>query len=315
MTRLLLTSAARSFFILAIIQSGFAAEPPAARMLPGKVEFTIADKPFATYVYQDEKIFRPYFANVHALSGVQVTRNHPPIVGKDATDHDTMHPGIWLAFGDINGEDFWRNKGRVVHDGFIQEPTTSGAELTFGVRNNYVSPAGSLICTEQAQYTISTTAEGILLLIETEIRSPKTLKFGDQEEMGLGVRVATPINVRQGGRILNNKGQVNEAEVWGQDAVWCDYSGTIGDQPAGALLMQLYNSGQGANWFHARDYGLMVANTFRLPKFTGRFRVLETVEPSESLELVFGVLIHEGLDAKDAEKLYQRMASSERRIQ
>ena len=33
---------------------------------------------------------------------------------QDLDDHPTMHPGLWLAFGDINGADFWRNKGRVL---------------------------------------------------------------------------------------------------------------------------------------------------------------------------------------------------------
>jgi hypothetical protein len=74
---------------------------------------THGGKPVATYVFRDEKILRPYFAQVHAPDGTQVTRHHPPRPGIDAVDHDTMHPGIWLAFGDIGGVDFWRNKGRV----------------------------------------------------------------------------------------------------------------------------------------------------------------------------------------------------------
>ena len=26
--------------------------------------------------------------------------------GTDLTDHETMHPGVWLAFDDISGNDF-----------------------------------------------------------------------------------------------------------------------------------------------------------------------------------------------------------------
>ena len=57
----------------------------------------------AQFVYRDAKILRPFFANLRAPDGVAVTRHHPPIAGTDATDHDTMHPGVWLAFGDLNG--------------------------------------------------------------------------------------------------------------------------------------------------------------------------------------------------------------------
>ena len=39
---------------------------------------------------------------------MQVTRHHPPIEGQDRVDHGTFHPGIWMAFGDISGSDYWR---------------------------------------------------------------------------------------------------------------------------------------------------------------------------------------------------------------
>ncbi len=80
-----------------------------------RVTITHGNAPVADFVFSDQKIFRPYFASVQSSDGIQVTRNHPPIAGKDATDHETMHPGIWLGFGDINGSDFWRNRGRIEH--------------------------------------------------------------------------------------------------------------------------------------------------------------------------------------------------------
>src|SRR6185295_6617177 len=73
---------------------------------------TCGGRAIATYVWRDEKILRPYFKNVCTLDGLQVTRNHPPIAGKDAVDHADMHPGIWLAFGAINDQDFWRNQAK-----------------------------------------------------------------------------------------------------------------------------------------------------------------------------------------------------------
>ena len=45
---------------------------------PGKVLINIDGKTIATYVYEDPKILRPYFTNLKAPSGVQVTRHHPP---------------------------------------------------------------------------------------------------------------------------------------------------------------------------------------------------------------------------------------------
>ena len=98
-----------------------AAQPVAFKAGTADLQITIAGKPFASYIFEDAKIRRPFFANVKAPNGIQVTRNHPP-KDKDATDHDTMHPGIWLGFGDLGGSDFWRNRGIVKHIKFIDEP-------------------------------------------------------------------------------------------------------------------------------------------------------------------------------------------------
>src|SRR5690606_13932216 len=56
-------------------------------------------KPVARYVYNDPVIARPYFADLCAPSGVQVTRTHPPVAGADRMYHPEFHPGAWLAFG------------------------------------------------------------------------------------------------------------------------------------------------------------------------------------------------------------------------
>src|SRR5262245_2261495 len=75
-------------------------------------EIEVHTKPFWKYHFKDARIKRPFLAHLHAPDGTQVTRNHPPKAG-DAGDHDTMHPGLWLAFGDLGGADFWRNNGTV----------------------------------------------------------------------------------------------------------------------------------------------------------------------------------------------------------
>src|SRR5262249_5923267 len=104
----------------------------------GKVKISIADRPVATYVYDDPAITRPYFAHIRTSEGTQVNRNHPPIEGKDLMDHPTFHPGIWMAFGDISGSDNWRLKARVRHAGFAEEPRSEAGKAVFAVRNEYL---------------------------------------------------------------------------------------------------------------------------------------------------------------------------------
>ena len=122
---------------------------------PNKLNITIGGKPFATYVYEDTQTTRPYFANVKTPSGIQATRNHPPIEGIDAMDHATFHPGIWLAFGSISGHDYWRLKAKVKHEMFVEKPKGSSGKGTFTVRNHYLTTDGKdRVCVELCRYTV-----------------------------------------------------------------------------------------------------------------------------------------------------------------
>jgi hypothetical protein len=233
----------------------------AFRRAGDRLGITVGGEPLATYVLRDEKVLRPYFAHVFAPGGIPVTRRFPPVEGTDPTDHETMHPGLWLAFGDINGADFWRNKGRVDHDGFVEEPQGGAGRGTFTVRNLYRAELGTTpVATETCLVTILARPAGTLLVVDSELVSDAhPLAFGAQEEMGLGVRVATPLAVKQGGRLLDSSGRTGEREIWGRHADWCDASGSTDGRSAGITLMP-DPATFGPGWFHVRDYGLMVAN-------------------------------------------------------
>ncbi|HOE11731.1 MAG TPA: PmoA family protein [bacterium] len=262
----------------------------------GGLIIQIDGKPFARYVFKDEKILRPCFCNVHAPCGVQITRNHPPVEGVDSTDHAEMHPGMWLAFGDINGEDFWRNRGRVFST--LQEPFRCEANNGyFQVKNRYVSSRDeNVICEELCRYRIVVGPESYFLVSRSSFSSDKNdFVFGDQEEMGFGVRVATPISVKSGGVIRNSDGFTNEARAWGKQADWCMYAGIMDGRHVGVTIIPSPGNFR-RSWFHARDYGLLVANPFGRNAFTQGERSRVVVKKGEQFELVFGVLIRSGTE-------------------
>lgn len=278
----------------------------------GAVRIFTGDQLFARYVYEDLLIRRPYFRDVHAPDGTQVTRNNPPIQGEDKTDHADMHPGIWMAFGDINGEDFWRNKGTVKQAGFAQEPAAQGNRGAFAVKLLYLASDGREICRETARYSIVAQDEGTLLAIDAVFEArDREVVFGDQEEMGLGVRVATPMTVEHGGVILNSNGEKNEAGVWGKTAAWCAYQGTHNNAVAGVCLMPNPDTFR-ASWFHARDYGLLVANAFGQNAFTNGEKSRVVVKPGAPFPLRFGVWIYTGADGQlpKAFEAYKKEAQS-----
>ena len=269
-----------------------AASPVAFDQKDGRLLIRIDGRPFATYVWADGKVRRPYFAHLHAPNGTQVTRTHPPVAGKDAADHADMHPGLWLAFGDLGGADFWRNKGAVEHAGFVEEPATTKDGGTFAVRNRYKA-GDKTVCDEVCRITITVRKDAYLIDWSSEFTGPGDFAFGDQEEMGLAVRVATPLAVKNGGQILNSDGARNEKGTWGRPADWCDYRGTTDGKEAGVALMA-HPGNFRRPWFHARDYGLLVANPFGRRAFTKGEESRVVVKKGETLRLRFGVLIHSG---------------------
>ncbi len=241
-----------------------AADPVIAfKEQPGQVEILVGEQTVATYYYRDDKTTRPYFAHLRVLGGTQVTRNHPPVEGKDEMDHAPLHPGLWLAFGDLSKADGWRNKAKVTHDGFVEPPQGGVGSGSFAVRNRYYSTEGQeVICSEICRYRFKTRPTGLLIEWDSTFQSPdRDFVFGDQEEMGLGVRVATSISAKKGGEITISTGEKNEKQVRGKAAAWCDYSGVLDGRHVGITLMPHPGNFRPC-WYHARDYGFVAANPF-----------------------------------------------------
>jgi hypothetical protein len=291
---------------------------------PGSIDIKIAGRPFAEYFYADKTITRPYFAHVHAPNGEPVTRNHPPVVGRDLADHAALHPGIWMAFGDVNGSDYWRNKAPVVFERFIEKPKGRAGEGGFKVRYSYrdQQEQGKVVCNEDFRCGVRVIPAGYLLLCDSMFSSDKEFAFGDQEEMGLAFRIATPLRAERkakgeippgNGEIVNSHSAHNEKEVWGAAAEWCDYAGVSDDQRVGiAILCHPHNFRP--SWFHARDYGLLVANPFGRAAFRKGEPSRIVVKPGEKFRLRYGVLVHSSpsnqpADIAAAYKDYLKLAS------
>lgn len=257
-------------------------------------------QPIAKYVFGDEKIPRPYWSDIRTLSGIQVTRNHPPRVDIDATDHEGLHTGIWLSFGDVSGNDYWRLKATTKQIQFIDQPKVVDKQLRFTVLNHYLASNDQRpIMQETCRYTLAFREFGYALEIESKFEAIEEVHFGDQEEMGLGIRVATPLVVdrKQGGQIFDSSGRRDGAEIWGKTADWCDYSGTIDNQFVGLTVTPSFKNFR-PSWCHARDYGFLAMNPFGRKAFTGGEVSDVRLVPGEKLELGYVILVHASPDSK-----------------
>lgn len=273
---------------------------------PGVIDIQFAGAPVATYVYRDPKVHRPYFARLHAPGRVQVTRNFPPQEGSDPTDHAFLHPGLWLAFGDLNGKDFWRNRAVVRQTRFVEEPQTTADQVRFTVANEYVGE-GRTIANEITQFRVLFLTNSFLLTWDSVFKPvDDALNFGDQEEMGLGVRVHTPLTVANGGTIRNQTGAQGESGTRGQFTDWIDFSGQVNGKPAGVALLA-HPGNFRRSWAHSRDYGLLVLNPFGRQALTSGEKSVVTVAPGKELRLRFGILLHAGT-TPDLAAIYKSFA-------
>lgn len=264
-----------------------------AAMESDRVRVAWAGKPIADYVFEDPKIFRPYLAQVRSRGGLQITRNHPPQF-HDADDHAEMHPGIWLGFGDISGVDFWRNRGSIVHRQFLEDPKAANQELHFVTQSDLVAPDQQVLGKMVLRMTFMLhDADWIVICDATFTAGQARMIWGDQEEMGMGVRLATPLIERNGGQITNTSGLRTASATWGQPADWSDYSGSLAMHPVGITLMASPKNFR-TSWWHNRDYGLMVANPFGRAAMKQGEPSEVIIDPGKSLQLVFAAAVHEG---------------------
>ena len=260
-------------------------------------------EPVASYVFADPVVGRPAFRDVAAPGGTIVTRPCPPQKGVDADDHATIHPGVWLCFSDLSGADPWRHKTAVRFAGFDGEPAVVDGVARFTAKIEYLgastdTPDAPVVCRERSTVSIQDREiDGLavrILLWETELTpgGNRPLVLGDVEEMGLGLRLATPLSPARGGRYLASHGGTNEKGIFGRVAAWVDASGTIDGRRVGATVIDLAGNAR-EPFFHARDYGVVLANAFGRKAYGVKDPPPPvTLEPGKSLQLRYAILLH-----------------------
>ena len=277
----------------------------------GRTSIVVGEMKVAEFVWDDPKITRPYFCDIRTLSGVQVSRNHPPIEGQDVADHPEFHPGLWLAFGDISGNDYWRLKAKVK---CRPESVKSSSQDKLGVLEatfDYLAQdhPEKNICTERLRCHFQVADQGYRIAWESTFSGSDSFSFGDQEEMGLGIRVATSMRAEQrqrgdippgNGRIRDAEGRQNGEQVWGNASRWCDYRGEVDGKMVGITLL-CHPDNFRPSWFHARDYGLLVANAFGRRAFHRGEPSSIVVSPGDTFLLRYGVFVYDLEDSKNVD--------------
>lgn len=253
------------------------------------------------FTFADPAVGRPALRDLHAPGGVLITRPCPPRPGIDADDHEKVHPGVMLCFSDLSGADPWRGKAAVRFGGFLGEPAAADGEVRFTFAADYLAepqdtPQAIIVCHEQSTVTIADrTIDGRPVRVVTwDARltpGDRAATFADVEEMGFGIRLLKELSPRWGGRYLASHGGRNEKGIFGQQADWCDASGTVDGAAVGVLLVDRGGPQRRALW-HSRDYGWLLANPFGRRAYGKAESGAVTVAPGESLDLHYALAAH-----------------------
>jgi hypothetical protein len=164
--------------------------------------------------------------------------------------------------------------------------------LTFATTNRLLASDATALGVQTSRFEFSRAGESAFRLIwSAELRAEdRGLVFGEQEEMGFGVRVATTLTEKNGGLVVNSDGLEGARTAWGKPAAWAAYSCEIDGRIRGAAIFAA-ESNPNPTWWHTRDYGLIVANGFGKRVLPGATDGKLAVKPGEALRLRYAVLL------------------------
>jgi len=270
------------------------------REVEGRVDVYVRGRLFISYNFGKD-VIRPFVYPVYGPSERLVTRSFPMEDIPGETKDHPHHRSLWTAYGDVNRVNDWSesaNCGRIVHRSFksLVSGPVYGEIVSAG---DWVSHEGEKVLEEERRLKVYNTPRSVRVMdYEVNLKAPeKDVRFGDTKEGGIiSVRVASSMDVVNGGRIENAYGGINEDETWGKRAHWCDYSGPIGGLWLGIAIFDHPQNFRHPTYWHVRDYGLMTANPFGISYFTadpnkdGSF----TLKKDECLKFSYRVFTHKG---------------------
>ncbi|MGO8735410.1 MAG: PmoA family protein [Terriglobia bacterium] len=255
-----------------------------------QVSFQRDEKEIARY-YFDPRFNRPFIFPVIGPSGRTLTRmGHP-----GDPDTHSHHNSIWIAYGNVNGIDFWSdlpgpNHGRIIHRRIVDlEDSDSRAGAT--TQADWTTDGGTVLLHEAREtWVYALPKDEWLLILDLTLDPAVDSVTFDRAGFGpMSVRVAKSIAVHfGGGRLRNSERGEGEAEIFRKPARWVDYSGLVAPGIVEGLTLMDHPLNPGhPSPFHVREDGWMGG-------------MLSTREPvvvrrGKPLHLRYGVYVHAGL--------------------
>lgn len=282
-----------------------------------RVEVLLAGELLTAFRYE-ERWDKPFLHPIRTASGIVISRGWP-VDGSESeyTDHE-WHRGFWYGHGDVNGEDFWREKGRDQTGTIVltSEPelSTQGRRGTLAVNLGMKTPKDDILGSLREEFTFWKSGDDIFMDVVIALRADMgaSLTLGDTDDGGFGMRLSGPFRQENGAVLINAEGLRGTENIWGRSSRWIDYSATIEGKPVGVAILDHPTNLRHPTGWHARGYSLASANPFAERSFSGDDSKdgSHTIAEGESVTFRYRVVIHEGeTPPDDIEALFEDLAT------
>lgn len=305
-----------------------------------KIDVMVDCKLFTSYRWHDPVVLdikKPVLYPIIASSGTEVTRGYPlnPRPG-ERVDHPHQI-GLCYNYGNVNGYDFWNNStaipedrrdkyGTIMHVGIDKLKGGSSGEGLMVANESWTDPSGKELLAEKSEYhfiakggiriidrIITLTAtNGDVSMKDTKeggfgIRFARQLEMPSQEELVLTDAQGNPTTVKQmsnegvTGNYRSSEGITGEA-VYATRGKWVDLYGTIGNEIISVVMVDHPKNPGYPTYWHARGYGLLLANPLGVGAYTNGQHVLDfSIPAGKSATFRFRLIVNSGADLTDAE--------------
>jgi hypothetical protein len=265
-----------------------------------QITVQINGKPFTTF-HQGKEANKPYMYPLLTVSGKGVTRAFPmETVEGDPTDHPHQR-SLWMGAEQVSGMDFWEiensyarpHKGSIVF-GRVLETKSGKSKGDFRVSADWLSPEGEKVIEETLGVTFyAQPGESRMMDVDMRLKATRTMKFEDDHDAILGLRLAPVFDEKHGGKLVDAEGLSGADNVRGKRTGWVDWQAELQGEKVGIAVMDSPHNFRYPTPWHLRPDGIFFAAPFAFRTYSktaedGSF----TLGAGKELRLRYRIFIH-----------------------
>lgn len=265
----------------------------------GRVEVTIGGEPFTKLDFGTYA--KPILYPIFAPSQIAMTRDWPMKSDTLNESHDHPHHKSMWASHEINGVDFWTEKGGVVKTTAIETEFADETDNAILTKSQWVKRTNSqtVLSGETVYWFGGDQNSRWINCLAVFAATHGDIQFEDTKEGLFAIRTHPDLRLTADakagvnevfGNAINSAG-VTGKNVWGKRSKWLLYFGSIDGYPVSVAMYDHPANLRHPTTWHARDYGLIAANPFGLHDFLRQQKGagIHRVGQGDTLELRYRV--------------------------